>query len=122
MARFRIARPAQADLTNILTASAHRRGAEGRRRYAAAPVRAMREVASHPEGPLTRPRAELARGLRSFHIRHAPVNGPASKVMQPVHVLYYRIAPQGIIEIVRVLHERMEPSRHLVADETTRRS
>lgn len=121
MARFRIARPARADLTNILTASAERWGAEGRRRYAAALVGAMREVASHPEGPLTRPRAALAAGLRSFHIRHAPVNGPASKVKHPVHVLYYRIAPQGIIEIVRVLHERMEPSRHLVADETTRR-
>jgi hypothetical protein len=31
----------------------------------------------------------------------------------PVHVLYYRVAQKGVIEIVRVLHERMEPSRHL---------
>jgi len=34
-------------------------------------------------------------------------------VRRPVHVLYYRIAQKGVIEIVRVLHERMEPSRHL---------
>lgn len=122
MARFRIARPAQADLASILTASAERWGADGRRRYAAALVGAMREIANHPEGPLTQPRAELAAGLRSFHIRHAPVAEPASKVKRPVHVLYYGIVPQGIIEIVRVLHERMEPSRHFLADETKRRS
>ena len=34
---------------------------------------------------------------------------------RPVHILYYRIIQPGLIEIVRVLHERMEPSRHLDA-------
>jgi plasmid stabilization system protein ParE len=28
-------------------------------------------------------------------------------------VLYYRVVTPDLIEIVRVLHERMEPSRHL---------
>jgi toxin ParE1/3/4 len=37
----------------------------------------------------------------------------AAKVRRPVHVIYYRLARDGVIEIVRVLHERMEPSRHL---------
>jgi hypothetical protein len=37
-------------------------------------------------------------------------------------VLYYRITPKGIIEIVRVLHERMEPGRHLLTDEMTGRA
>ena len=123
MARVRIARPARADLANVLTTSAERWGADGRRRYAAVLAGAMREVARHPDGPLTRPRAELAAGLRSFHIRDAPTN-LASRVAHPVHVhvLYYRIAPRGIIEIVRVLHERMEPSRHVLAEDMTRRS
>jgi toxin ParE1/3/4 len=30
-----------------------------------------------------------------------------------VHVLYYRVADDGVIEIVRVLHDRMDPRRHL---------
>jgi toxin ParE1/3/4 len=34
------------------------------------------------------------------------------KVRRPVHVLYYRVAQKGVIGIVRVLHERMEPSQH----------
>jgi toxin ParE1/3/4 len=113
MARFRLARPAQIDLANILATSADRWGAEGRQRYAALLVAAMRQVAHEPEGSLTKKRPELGSGLRSFHIRSARRTPAAAKIRRPVHVLYYRVARDGVIEIVRVLHERMEPSRHL---------
>ena len=112
MARFRITQPAQSDLANILATSAERGGTDGRRRYALLLAAAMRTVAANPEQPLTQPRNELAPGLRSFHLRHARVNAPQVKVKKPVHVLYYRAIQPGVIEIVRVLHERMEPSRH----------
>ena len=111
MARFRLARPAQLDLAGILTTSAERWGTQGRRRYAAVLAAAMRMVAADPEGPLTQARNELLPGLRSFHIRHAR-GDPRGKVRMPVHVLYYRTIQPGLIEIVRVLHERMEPSMH----------
>ena len=35
--------------------------------------------------------------------------------MRPVHVLYCRAVAPGLVEIVRVLHERMEPGRHVGA-------
>jgi toxin ParE1/3/4 len=54
-------------------------------------------------------------GIRSFHIRHARGDDPEAKVGKPVHILYYRVIEPGLIEIVRVLHERMEPSRHVGA-------
>jgi toxin ParE1/3/4 len=113
MARFRLARPAQIDLANILVTSAERWSVEGRQRYAALLVAAMRQVASEPEGALSRKRPELGSRLRSFHIRYARSTPVAAKVRRPVHVLYYRLARDGVIEIVRVLHERMDPSRHL---------
>ena len=100
MARFRLAGPAQADLANILAASAERWGTEGRRRYAMLLAAAMRIIAADPEGPLTQARKELLPGVRSFHLRHAR------------GVLYYRAIQPGLIEIVRILHERMEPGRH----------
>jgi len=50
MARFRLSRPAQADLAGILATSAERWGLEGRRRYAAILAAAMRKVAADPEG------------------------------------------------------------------------
>ena len=112
MARFRLSGPAQADLANILATSGERWGKEGRRRYATLLAAALRTIAADPESPLTHSRDELLHGLRSFHVRHARVAAPRTQVRNPVHVLYYRPIQPGLIEIVRVLHERMEPSRH----------
>jgi toxin ParE1/3/4 len=112
MARFRLARPAQIDLANILSVSAERWGTEGRQRYAAVLAAAMRQVAAEPDGPLTRNRPDLRSGIRSFHVRYARRSAEGAKVRRPVHVLYYRVAQEGVIEIVRVLHEKMDPGRH----------
>ena len=117
MARFRLSRPAQADLAHILATSAERWGIEAQQRYAAILTAAMRKVAADPEGPTTRGRGELSKRVRSLHIRHALGAAlgdvPKMEVRHPVHVLYYRAIRPGLIEIVRVLHERMEPSRHV---------
>ena len=115
MARFRLAQPAQADLANILSTSAQRWGTEARRRYVILFATAMRMIAANPEGPLTQARKELSPGVRSFHLRHARRDAPQPKVKRPVHVLYYRVIQPGLIEIIRVLHERMDPNRHFDA-------
>ena len=73
---------------------------------------AMRKVAAELRGPTTRERTDLLPGIRSLHVRHARDGDPEAKVRRPVHVLYYRALAPGLIEIVRVLHERMEPARH----------
>ena len=112
MARFRLARPAQLDLASILTTSAERWGVDAQQRYAAVLADAMRQVADEPKGLLTKGRPELRSAIRSFHVRYAHRSAGAAKVRRPVHVLYYRAIQPGLIEIVRVLHERMEPSRH----------
>jgi toxin ParE1/3/4 len=112
MARYRLSRFAEADLARILSTSEKRWGLEARRRYSAMLVAAMRNLAADPEGPGTRERSELAPGIRSFHLRRARVDDPKTKVRRPMHVLYYRALAPNLIEIVRVLHERMEPSRH----------
>ena len=116
MARFRLSLLARADLAQILATSAERWGTEGKRRYAAVLAAGMRKVAAEPEGSATRGRLELSRGIRSFHLRHARAGKSGAQVKGPVHVLYYRVVRPGLVEIVRVLHERMEPSRHLGAD------
>ena len=110
MARLCVSRSAQADLASILMTSLESWGESGRARYAALIAAAMRRTAAQPYGPLTRARPELMQGVRSFHIRHLRYK---HGVGAPVHVLYYRAASAGAIEIVRVLHERMDPQRHL---------
>jgi toxin ParE1/3/4 len=121
VARFRVSQLAEADLAQILKTSAERWGADGQRRYAKLLAAAMRKLAADPQGPTTRSRNDLLPGIRSFHIHHAR-RGARSKVRSPVHVLYYRVEVTGVIEVVRVLHERMEPSRHLgsIADDAGR--
>jgi len=73
----------------------------------------MRRVAADPEGPATRERTDLVPGVRSFHIRHARGQDLETRVERPVHILYYRVVEPGMVEIIRVLHDRMEPRRHL---------
>jgi toxin ParE1/3/4 len=117
MARLRLSAPAKADLRSILAKSLERWGADGRSRYAALLATALRSLTARPAGPTTRTRDELLRGVRSFHVRHVRAR---HGVRQPVQVIYYRTSP-GLIEIVRVLHERMDPSRHLDAPSAPRK-
>jgi toxin ParE1/3/4 len=113
MARYRVSRPARADITRVLATSADTWGPEGRRRYAALLAAAMRQAAADPEGHMTRDCGALLRSVRSLHLRHVRAPHPAAKVMRPLHSLYYRAIAPDLIEILRVLHERMEPSLHL---------
>lgn len=120
MGRYRISPLARADLAQILSASLERWGKESQRRYAALIAAGMRRIANEPEGPATRARDDLSSGVRCFHLKNVSA-GERAKVRRPVHLLYYRIARPGLVEIARVLHERMEPERHMGADTSSSR-
>lgn len=117
MAGFRISRPARADLEHLLEVSRERWGEDGQARYRGLLEAAFQVIASAPEGPVTRDRGLLGARLRSFHLRHAR---GSHGVHDPVHVLYYRWTRSGSVEVVRILHERMDPTAHL--DTTTQRT
>jgi toxin ParE1/3/4 len=114
MARYRLSRPAQADLAHILATSAEQWGIAARRRYAALLTAAMRRVAADPEAAVSHDRSDMLLGLRSFHLRHARGEDAGDRVRRPSHILYYRPIRPDLIEIVRILHERMDPRRHLL--------
>jgi toxin ParE1/3/4 len=109
LADVRFARTARSDIASILAASATRWGIEGRRRYQALLASAIRQLAADPNGRLTKPRTDLPGDLRSFHLRHARVSA-LDRVRAPVHVVYYRAIRADLIEIVAVMHDRMDPS------------
>lgn len=96
----------------MLRETGRRYGPLQRRRYAELIERAIRMVAENPERPGSRQRDDLATGVRSLHVELAARRRGAA-----AHVLYYlrgRLddGRDGVI-IVRVLHDRMEPLRHL---------
>ena len=113
MANYRLAPPAQSDLAEILTASAIRWGQDASLRYAFLLYEVIQAVALNPQKPSSRKRDDLYAGLRSFHIRHVR----PTAVKHPPHVLYYRMVRPGFVEIVRILHDRMDPGLHLSADD-----
>ena len=86
---------------------------QGRRRHALLLAAAMRKAAADPDGTPTRGRADLLPGIRSLHLRHARGRNRTEDVKNPARVLYYREVAPGLIEIVRVLHERMDPVLHV---------
>lgn len=113
MARYQLSAPAKADIAAILKHSEELHGKQARIRYRACLTAAMRRVALDPKGRSTVDRAELFSGIRSFHLRHSRDESREAPVANPVHMLFYRVTQPGIVEIVRVLHERMEPKRHV---------
>jgi len=113
MARYRLSEPAEGDVAAILSRSEELHGKDARIRYRACLTAAMRRVAADPEGRSTVDRAELLPGYRSFHIRHSRDESRAAPVANPVHVIFYRVIEPGLVEIVRVLHDRMEPRMHI---------
>jgi toxin ParE1/3/4 len=113
VARYRLSEPAQADIAALLLTSERHHGKDARIRYRALLTAALRKIASEPDGPLTKDRGDLAARIRSFHIRHGRSESHEKPVGQPVHVVFYRAKLPGLVEVIRVLHERMEPERHL---------
>ncbi len=73
----------------------------------------MRRVAAGPEGRSTVDRTELVPGVRSFHTRHSRDESREAPVANPTHVIFYRVLQPDLIEIVRVLHDRMEARTHI---------
>ena len=116
MALYRLSEPAKADIAAILKRSEALHGKEARIRYRACLTAAIRRVATDPKGRSTVDRADLDSGVRSFHIRHSGSESSEAPVANPVHSIFYRVLRPGVIEIVRVLHDRMEPKRHIGPD------
>jgi toxin ParE1/3/4 len=113
MGRYRLSDPAKADIASVLRKSETMHGVEARMRYRALLAAAIRRVAADPNGLSTLDRSDVLESIRSFHIRHSRNESREAPVGDPVHVIFYRAVKPGLVEIVRVLHERMEPNRHI---------
>lgn len=97
----------------MLRTSEAMHGAAARIRYRGLLTAALRRIAADPQGPPTVDRSALFAGLRSLHLRHCRTESREAPVGDPVHIVFYRAVEPGVVEVVRVLHERMMPSRHL---------
>ncbi|UKJ77077.1 type II toxin-antitoxin system RelE/ParE family toxin [Azospirillum brasilense] len=115
MGGFRLSAPAEADLDAILDWSEERFHAVGRMRYAALLVQAMQELADDPR----RDGVEWVRSLKQsvglYHAWHSRDHGPdpAERVHDPRHAVVFRIAEDGVLDILGFVHDHMLRGRAL---------
>jgi toxin ParE1/3/4 len=103
--RVRLGASAELDLVNILKWTAENFGARQSRIYRDTLVHAIGELADGPNVVGSSGRDEIARGFRTLHVARHGRRGS--------HFLLYRIDRKHLIEVVRILHDRMDLRRHL---------
>ncbi|MEH2489565.1 type II toxin-antitoxin system RelE/ParE family toxin [Bradyrhizobium sp. AZCC 2230] len=108
--RVRLGAAAEVDFANILKWTTENFGPRQARVYRDILVQAIGELANGPEVAGSKTRDEIAPGLRTLHIVRRGRRGS--------HFLMYRVAPESTIEIVRILHDRMDLQRHIPTDES----
>jgi toxin ParE1/3/4 len=109
--RFILAPAARRDLAAIIRESGSRFGPLQQERYATLLQSAIRRVADDPQCVGSKARDDILDGLRSFHLALAAHRHGAAS-----HVLFYeqrRTAEGVFVVILRVLHDRMDPERHI---------
>src|SRR5215813_11856128 len=103
--RVRLGAAAEVDFANILTWTTENFGARQSRVYRDTLVQAIGELADGPDVVGSKARDEIMAGLRTLHV--------AGRGRRGSHFLMYRAAPNSTIEIVRILHDRMDLRRHV---------
>jgi plasmid stabilization system protein ParE len=116
MSPYRLTPLAAADIGNILDETLRLFGSLQEERYYDLLLAAVERIAADPFSIGTKACDSLSTGLRSFHVGTA-----ASRQGAASHVLYFRpvtsLDGKREILIARVLHDRMDPERHIAASD-----
>jgi toxin ParE1/3/4 len=104
---YRLVGRAEHRIDAILLESARRWGIDAATRYNRLIIAAMTVVGDSPALPGSREVPKVAR-VRTFHLRSARrLVAREHRVGEPRHLVIYRVAPDGVVEILSVVHDRM---------------
>ncbi|WP_425928762.1 type II toxin-antitoxin system RelE/ParE family toxin [Pseudomonas sp. NyZ201] len=110
---IRIPPQACTDIADTLRFTQVRLGESVRNRYQDLLQITFHRIAEQPALPGSRMRDELSPGLRSLHLSFNVLKTTEGRAISPRHVVFYRIGTDQVIEIIRILHDAMEDTRHL---------
>src|SRR5262245_50977303 len=102
--RVRLGALAELDFANIIGWTAENFGARQARIYQDTLLRAIGELSGGPNVAGSKARNDLVSGVRTLHVARHGRRGS--------HLLLYRAVEGRIIEIGRILHDRMDLQRH----------
>lgn len=104
----RLTRAAEADFQDILIWTVEQFGARQARAYATTLMRAISALTPGPGVAGVRVREDLGSGVATFHVARARRKGR--------HLIVFRARTnrdEHVIEVLRILHDTMDLSRHL---------
>jgi len=110
--RLRLTRQAEADIEAVLEQTFLEFGRIQVERYSAIISKALDMIAERPDRPSARARPEIGPDVRAFHLALAAERRSAASHL--VYFLSRRTGDGEEIIVLRLLHERMEPRRHLL--------
>ena len=103
--RVRLGAAAELDFANILQWTKENLGARQSRLYRDTIIQAIGELANGPDLAGSKSREEIMPGARTLHVARHGRRGS--------HFLLYRAVQGRVIEIGRILHDKMDVQRHL---------
>ncbi|MBB5754787.1 type II toxin-antitoxin system RelE/ParE family toxin [Prosthecomicrobium pneumaticum] len=112
MARFVLSAEAQDDIDDVVLYSRELFGEDAGYRYETLLLTALRDIAADPMRPGSHEVTKGGPGTRAYHIRYSRLRVPGGRIREPRHIIFYRSLTPGLIGISRILHERMDPTRH----------
>ena len=104
MARLILSLRAESDLRGVLRQTHEHWGPRQRERYRALIEAAFEDLVRNSSSPRSRARDDIRPGIRTLHL--------ARRGQPARHLVVYRVAPDGTVQIVRVLHDTMDLRRH----------
>ena len=105
---WRYAGSAEDQVDKILLDSADLWGVEAAARYHRLILAALSAVGELPDFPGSNSVPRVP-GLRSLHLRIVRhLVGAEHRVKEPRHLVVYRVAPDGVVEILGLVHDRMK--------------
>jgi toxin ParE1/3/4 len=104
---YRLVGRAEDQIDAILLESADRWGIDAAARYNRLIIAAMTVVGESPALAGSRAVPKVT-GVRTLHLRSARrLVARDHRVAEPRHLVIYRVAPDGVVEILSLVHDRM---------------
>jgi toxin ParE1/3/4 len=108
---YRLVGRAEERIDEILLETARQWGIGAAGRYHRLILAALAPVAERPDLPGSREVPRVA-GIRTYHLRLARrLVAPEQRVSRPRHLVLYRAASDGVVEILSLIHDHMLISR-----------
>lgn len=112
MRRLTVSKPARTDLLNILEYTTDRYGRIIAHYYDMLLNQAIKDIRKDPYRLGSKHLPEIGKTIRSYHIASSRTRA-GKTVKKPRHLIFYSLANENEVIILRILHDSRDTVRHI---------